>query len=452
MSLFNSYTRVKLSNGDVDQLKTELNERVGSQTGVVVQLCTIYGDVVEDLMDFIDGESYVAVGAEGFININYGSLSPERGASPRRPMSGRSPLNGANGENGDSVFQRLARTRTASFAEATMGVESVRTPILKTPGSARKKKVQKFGLQVDKAKKITVFRNGDKYHDGQTVIVHAKWNWKDLKAHLTHTISLRTGAVHNIYTSRGIGPLLSVDDLVDGGVYIATGGEPLQDDVVYGTKRQLPRDNSYVDPLAPHSVTRSGINRISSWKESERFKAPSTPHTPPPPGATRSVSARSVEKFGTQVAKPKVIRLIRNGDRFHTGERFVLNFKKYPDMKRLLKDITRMKLINTGHVMSLCNLQGKQVQSMEDFIDGATYVVVGPEGFLSVPYISEEKAVSSKLNPYTEHVRLDKITRPSLAHHESWSEMPSSTSPKSPSGMPRFASSTRLSPSSKRSS
>jgi len=87
--------------------------------------------------------------------------------------------------------------------------------------------LEKFGVQAAKAKVIFVFRNADKRHGGERVAVNLKRfpTMKDLFRNLDTTVKLFTGSVRKLCDNTGK-LITNLDQLKDGGCYVACGGEP----------------------------------------------------------------------------------------------------------------------------------------------------------------------------------------------------------------------------------
>ena len=78
-------------------------------------------------------------------------------------------------------------------------------------------------------RKVRLFRNGDAYTRGKKVIVTPKIykNFEQLLYNVSNDIKLVNGAVRKIYDLEGRA-VLSLDDLQEGGSYIAAGNEPFR--------------------------------------------------------------------------------------------------------------------------------------------------------------------------------------------------------------------------------
>lgn len=101
----------------------------------------------------------------------------------------------------------------------------------------RSASIEKFGVQADKAVNVYVFRNGDRHHKGEKVVVGTNFNtWEQLLKKLTTVVKLPTGPVLKLLHVRD-GPhgnqharVTDFDRLLDGECYIACGAEKLSRD------------------------------------------------------------------------------------------------------------------------------------------------------------------------------------------------------------------------------
>jgi len=96
--------------------------------------------------------------------------------------------------------------------------------------------VQKFGTQAEKAKKITVWQNGDKHHKGVLLTVSKHINsFEKLLAEATRLLVLGTGAAQKMYpvqkAEKKFGTKIKgLDDVVDGENYLVCGPEKIIED------------------------------------------------------------------------------------------------------------------------------------------------------------------------------------------------------------------------------
>jgi hypothetical protein len=91
------------------------------------------------------------------------------------------------------------------------------------------------------------------------------------------------------------------------------------------------------------------------------------------------------QKFGVQTAKGKVIQVFRNGDKHHTGDRFVIHAKKYKNLEQLYTDITMKVSESTGPVRKLIYLNEdgtkKIISSLDEIRDKSNVIACGAGAF-----------------------------------------------------------------------
>ena len=89
-----------------------------------------------------------------------------------------------------------------------------------------------------------------------------------------------------------------------------------------------------------------------------------------------------MEKFGIQTDKGKVIKVYRDGDKHHEGDRFVVHPTKYKTLDQLLSDITTKVGVVTGPVRKLVYLKQdgtfSVVGSLEEVRDKTRVLACGP--------------------------------------------------------------------------
>ena len=90
-----------------------------------------------------------------------------------------------------------------------------------------------------------------------------------------------------------------------------------------------------------------------------------------------------IEKFGTQTDKGKILRVYRNGDKHHEGDRFVVHAKKYKTLDQLCTDITLKVGVSTGPVKKLVylheNAPPKVIASLDEIQDRTCVLACGAE-------------------------------------------------------------------------
>ncbi|KAL0477377.1 dcx, partial [Acrasis kona] len=128
---------------------------------------TVKGKSILTMDEFKNGESYIAVGGEGKIDRENLSQHLVTQAPIQEVQQTQQPIAPAEAvEHIDTKIQTEPTSKSPS------------SPTVSSP--TRKAVVEKkwqgevFGTQVDKAFVIYVFRNGDKHHSGEKLVVQPK--------------------------------------------------------------------------------------------------------------------------------------------------------------------------------------------------------------------------------------------------------------------------------------
>lgn len=236
-----------------------------------------------------------------------------------------------------------------------------------TPKKSPKPKMQ-FAAPTpspEKARVITVFRNGDRFHQGKKYIISKKryQTMDQLYEDLSANVTVNTGAVRRLVSTKDINTSIEkIDDIEDKGRYICLGGE------------------KGVDVANLPSALRSEV-KASPGSASKR------------PG-----SGKKLQKFGTQSAKGRVIWAYVNGDKHHKGTKFVIHHKKFKTMEQLKLLMSNKMVLPTGPVLKVLHYDPalprlvEEVKSLDDFIDNHHYVVCGAEKFnrTAIPFKLKE--------------------------------------------------------------
>lgn len=277
---------------------------------------------------------------------------------------------------------------------------------------AAPKKIEKFGVQVEKPRKIFCFPNGDVHHKGITILLQPKkfHTYDQLKTEMTKTVGLVTGAVFKVVTPDGK-QIKSMDDFEDGKPYICCGAEPLKKDQIAKVCKEMVAQLAAQEKMASCTVSEKEGNEGGAVEKTEEAvsaapsatPAASSSAAPNSPGSPASVtrhaagapessaSGKKMEKFGVQADKAKVILCFRNGDKHHAGERMTVSNKKYKTYDQLLTDMTKTVKPVTGAIRKVCTAEGKTLNSMDEIEDGKSYVCCGAE-----PFDHEKKALALK--------------------------------------------------------
>eukprot|EP01135_Chromosphaera_perkinsii_P001586 Nk52_evm56s207 gene=Nk52_evmTU56s207 len=117
---------------------------------------------------------------------------------------------------------------TGSTSSAKRNFEVKKTEIEKPKKPVVQGKLgdEKFGTQAEKPISFTLFRNHDKHHAGEKIILKKTFTGMDkLLAEATKVVKLPTGAVMKIYKPNCKSTIKSLEDLEDGGKYLCCSGE-----------------------------------------------------------------------------------------------------------------------------------------------------------------------------------------------------------------------------------
>lgn len=81
----------------------------------------------------------------------------------------------------------------------------------------------------------------------------------------------------------------------------------------------------------------------------------------------------------------KSIRLLRNGDPFYRGHKFVISTRRYRFFDAFMDDISYT--LNFGAIRKIYTIEGQRLLSLDDLKDGEIYVAAGIEKFIRMNYI-----------------------------------------------------------------
>eukprot|EP00011_Vannellida_sp_DIVA3-517-6-12_P007905 CAMPEP_0114618080 /NCGR_PEP_ID=MMETSP0168-20121206/7523_1 /TAXON_ID=95228 ORGANISM="Vannella sp., Strain DIVA3 517/6/12" /NCGR_SAMPLE_ID=MMETSP0168 /ASSEMBLY_ACC=CAM_ASM_000044 /LENGTH=434 /DNA_ID=CAMNT_0001829225 /DNA_START=9 /DNA_END=1310 /DNA_ORIENTATION=- len=195
---------------------------------------------------------------------------------------------------------------------------------------------------------IKIFRNGDIHHKGERLVIHhTKFlTFDQVLDEATRRVKLPTGTVRRIFAADGR-EMKALSDFENQGCYICCGAHKLKKD-------QLPKAATG----GARTPTRSA-------------------GTPTKSGTPKK------QKFGVQTEKGKVIWVYRNGDKHHTGDRFVVHESRYKKLDQLYAAITDRVGISTGAVRKLVVIKNDRpalVRAFSDIQDHTNVVACGAEG------------------------------------------------------------------------
>jgi len=120
-------------------------------------------------------------------------------------------------------------------------------------------------------------------------------------------------------------------------------------------------------------LTRANLHKGSGDPLSERKRKT---------GTVSGVAPIHVQKFGTQAATAKKIKVYQNGDKNHSGVTVTLT-KAVNTFAKLLTEATNKLTLGTGACQKLYRYNGPGsfhlVRALEEIEDGAIYLGCGPE-------------------------------------------------------------------------
>ncbi|KAJ3364404.1 Doublecortin domain-containing protein 2 [Allomyces javanicus] len=265
--------------------------------------------------------------------------------------------------------------------------------------------------QATNARKIWVYRNGDRHFPGRRILVNDRRykNFEQFLSSLTGDVALRSGAVRKIYDLSGR-RIESLNDISDCSFYVAAGSEPFRP-VAYpspamATDAQPPINaTSSVPPPATcptagepqdpcYTVTRGDV-RVSipiskmplpgekafaflgerkkwgSWK----FHSPRLhdPHGRP------SQTSLSTEKPIFQAnSKGYRVAVFRNGDLLTPPARMVLSFRNCHTFDQLMVEMTTSLRLKEGRVKRLFDAESfRPIKTLHDLHDGQNLIASG---------------------------------------------------------------------------
>lgn len=97
------------------------------------------------------------------------------------------------------------------------------------------------------------------------------------------------------------------------------------------------------------------------------------------PQQQRSQVGSSQER---QTEMGKTIRLLRNGDPFYRGHKFVISTRRYRFFDVFMDDISDTLNANFGAIRKIYTTDGMLLENLETFEDGQIYVAAGSEKFI----------------------------------------------------------------------
>jgi len=133
------------------------------------------------------------------------------------------------------------------------------------------------------------------------------------------------------------------------------------------------------DQNGNHLKTRNGVSNLTSPNKERNLQNYSGYHYDDKK-RTSSEKSQSVETGRT-------IRLLRNGDPFYRGHKFVISSRSYRYFDAFMDNISDTLNANFGAIRKIYTIDGQKVRNLDEFQDGETYVAAGLERFIRLKYI-----------------------------------------------------------------
>ncbi|KAJ3013827.1 Doublecortin domain-containing protein 2C [Thoreauomyces humboldtii] len=229
-----------------------------------------------------------------------------------------------------------------------------------------------------RSKRIRVFRNGDSYDAGKKLVINPRVyrNFEQFLARLSRDINLVNGAARRVYSLDGQ-PIHSLDDLKDGSVYIASGGENLKR-IPYLVAGDAKGSIANLDATAPSPTNNSNNNNNGS------NRAPRLPHVRASFDRRRQSAwgaGGPTPRFGTSRVLDDKDGNNGNGNRAGgDGERTLFG----PTLLRNLTELLRIS------VRKLYDAEtGGRISNLRQVRDNQNMVASASDAFKHVPYLIE---------------------------------------------------------------
>eukprot|EP00164_Ancoracysta_twista_P001027 GFYU01001338.1.p1 GENE.GFYU01001338.1~~GFYU01001338.1.p1 ORF type:complete len:425 (+),score=173.50 GFYU01001338.1:77-1351(+) len=354
---FDEGTKVVVHRGKLGDLKKVIEMAAGKvtcKTGTLRKLYHPHGRQVKGIKELEHEGRYVGCGGEEF--------------NEALPQALTKWLE-TQGEQGDTFDER--RNKRAEH-QATRDEELGKNHGYSGPQKRTPSKQDLFSSG-EKPLVLYVYRNGDRIHEGERVLIFKSRTETVKKAceTITGKCPAKTGPVMQIFTPDGK-KIKSVDELEDEAFYVVAGAEDF--DVLHISEKL-----HNIMMSDDHEMSRAEKRALKeATRDAELGKVDSAPRPP------RQPSNRALFESGE---KALVLKVFRNSDKYHKGERIVVQRAKIPNMEKLYELLQQKLPAKTGKTRQLFFKDGRLVKKPDDLEDGAVYVSAGAEELdTSLPY------------------------------------------------------------------
>ncbi|KAL5011086.1 hypothetical protein ScPMuIL_013391 [Solemya velum] len=227
-------------------------------------------------------------------------------------------------------------------------------------------------------RKVRFFVNGDRYFRGKKLYItpHRYFNFNDLLTDLTgklpSNLNLPYG-VRQIFTPSGGRRVTDIEDLGDGHTYVCAGFEGFRQ-IKYGKSELEPwsvaRPHRHeVDDQNYTTYRTRGAFGTNAFHPGRYFHG-SYPHRKwPGTFGTANRNSYLLQQSESVPLKPKVVTVVRNGQRPRNNVKILLNRRSVQSFEQLMQDISQAfgPKWKNNKVRKLFTLRGHDVQSISDF-------------------------------------------------------------------------------------
>ncbi|KAI8928996.1 hypothetical protein BC831DRAFT_46103 [Entophlyctis helioformis] len=224
--------------------------------------------------------------------------------------------------------------------------------------------------------RIRVYRNGDAYFPGKKFVVNGKVykNYEQFLLRLSDEVQLMTGAVRRLYDLESGTQVRRLDELGDGKIYVATGGEPYKK-VEYKMVDDggIPGGKSTGTLVAKRTETRQHTRRVTRSTGGLLTQDGGIPPT-----------EKAIFQPNSKAYK---IIVFENGEATNPGMKMILNYRNCRGFDKMLQHISSLFVLKTGQVRKLYDAEtGKRIRTMQDIHPGHNIVAGSFEPFKRVQY------------------------------------------------------------------